>query len=72
MAPAKKQSEFKSGDVVVLRSGGPKMTVTQVAAPGFGNDAPLAYCTWFAGKKNEHGNFRLETIVHARDDGVDE
>jgi uncharacterized protein YodC (DUF2158 family) len=33
-------SEFKIGDVVQLKSGGPKMTVTKVSAEGY-------LCRWF-------------------------
>ena len=36
--------EFKEGDVVVLKSGGPKMTVY-----GIGNEA--VYVTWFSGNE---------------------
>lgn len=34
-------SNFKIGDVVQLKSGGPTMTVSET------NDAGMAVCTWF-------------------------
>jgi uncharacterized protein YodC (DUF2158 family) len=55
----KTESEFKVGDIVVLKSGGPKMTVSEV------NDIPVAFIrtTWFAGSKNEKGNFPPEALM---------
>ena len=47
--------QFKVGDVVQLKSGGPKMTVTQV-----GNHelyGPTVWCVWFVGTKQEKGTF---------------
>ncbi|WP_151960830.1 YodC family protein [Acinetobacter bereziniae] len=34
-------NEFKEGDVVYLKSGGPAMTITEI------NDADYVWCTWF-------------------------
>lgn len=47
---------FKPGDVVVLKSGGPKMTVTSV-------DNYLIYVSWFD-EKNEakHGSYPSESL----------
>lgn len=44
-------SEFKAGDVVVLKSGGPDMTILDVGdySPMHSNNA--AKCVWFDGKK---------------------
>lgn len=39
--------EFKPGDVVRLKSGGPKMTVTEVGEE--------VYCEWFDDKKEPQG-----------------
>ena len=44
--------QFCVGDVVTLKAGGSRMTVTAVS-----NDAVL--CQWF----DEHGEFRQETFV---------
>ena len=38
-------NEFKLGDVVRLKSGGPKMTVNQL----LGRDKQLLGCSWFLG-----------------------
>jgi uncharacterized protein YodC (DUF2158 family) len=38
-------SQYKAGDVVELKSGGPQMTVSET------NDAGMVLCTWFDSKK---------------------
>ncbi|MEQ6120992.1 DUF2158 domain-containing protein [Reichenbachiella sp. MALMAid0571] len=45
--------KFKSGDVVYLKSGGPKMTVKNYEPEG-GNEV---ICTWFVDKKPEERAF---------------
>ncbi len=53
-------SDLQVGDIVQLKSGGPKMTVSDLKSlPG------LVRCTWFAGAKNEHGTFPPEALVPA-------
>ena len=52
------KSTFKKGDIVVLKSGGPQMTI----------DDPNGYagevdCVWFAGAKREHAAFDPETLI---------
>lgn len=47
-------SDFKSGDVVVLKSGGPKMTVEETYG------AWEVICIWF----NESGALKREKIVN--------
>ena len=48
-------NKFSPGDLVQLKSGGPKMTVEK-AAGGFGGDSTTYFCTWFSGAKhNKHG-----------------
>lgn len=41
-------NQFKIGDVVRLKSGGPKMTVNQL----LGRDNQLLGCSWFLGTFN--------------------
>ncbi len=48
--------EFKIGDIVQLKSGGPKMTVEN---PGSSTNL---WCQWFAGSKLEKGNFPKESL----------
>ncbi|MCC7537539.1 MAG: DUF2158 domain-containing protein [Deltaproteobacteria bacterium] len=43
-------AEFKAGDVVALKSGGPPMTVEEV-------EGSSVFCVWFEGKKSERGRF---------------
>ena len=49
---------FVTGDIVELKSGGPKMTVK--GNPG--TDPDLYDCQWFGGKKLENGFFRGDSI----------
>lgn len=55
-------AEFDKGHVVVLKSGGPKMTVADV-----GNYGPLGpengvKCHWFAGTDRKEEVFESETL----------
>lgn len=55
--------KFKPGEKVVLKSGGPVMTVHSFET----NQAPIGYrnsyrCQWFAGKKLESGFFAEESL----------
>jgi uncharacterized protein YodC (DUF2158 family) len=61
--------EFKVGDTVQLKSGGPNMTVTKLPDPeGFGElgDGEVN-CMWFAGAKRERGSFPPEALVPVTD-----
>jgi uncharacterized protein YodC (DUF2158 family) len=59
-------SEFKKGDVVELKSGGPKMTIGAVG--NFSPDGPIhgAVCVWFEGKNKHEEVFDIDAlrIVH--------
>jgi len=48
--------QFESGDIVQLKSGGPKMTVTRCGKDG------EVYCTWFGGSKKESAAFPPQTL----------
>ena len=48
--------QWKEGDVVMLKSGGPLMTVTSIASGG------AVHCTWFDGTKKMNGSFPAGTI----------
>lgn len=51
--------EFKVGDVVVLKSGGPKMTINNFL------DEDRIECTWFDQKNIlQYQNFRPELLKH--------
>ncbi|MEO9825583.1 MAG: DUF2158 domain-containing protein [Paracoccaceae bacterium] len=52
-------NQFKHGDIVVMKSGGPPMTVDKV--PGeqqsFGGPLKDYQCDWFKGATKQHGTF---------------
>jgi uncharacterized protein YodC (DUF2158 family) len=67
-------AKFKEGDIVQLKSGGPKMTVSSIEGPEMTlssihtsastEDRPLYHCRWFAGSKLQDGNFS-ESVLQA-------
>lgn len=50
-------NEYKPGDIVQLKSGGPPMTVSRVGIDGEGY-----WCTWFKGASKESSHFDEETL----------
>ena len=50
---------FKAGEVVRLKSGGPKMTLTSVDDRGYVRTA------WSGGAAEEHGYFHLDALIGA-------
>jgi uncharacterized protein YodC (DUF2158 family) len=58
------EQRFNIGDIVQLKSGGPKMTVTQV----FSDSTQCYNATWFAGAKREGGNFPHDALQPVSDD----
>jgi uncharacterized protein YodC (DUF2158 family) len=59
---AKARGGFAPGDIVELKSGGPKMTVKDAADDGEWR------CQWFAGKKLEEGWFDAASLKKVSDD----
>ena len=55
-------AEFKAGDVVKLKSGGPMMTIEDIGKYGMGSKTDRAKCLWFDGVKRMEGVFKLATI----------
>lgn len=56
--------EFKPGDVVRLKSGGPKMAVSMIYAM---NDTPVG-CVWFdTDGKLQSGRFPYPILMDAKD-----
>lgn len=47
---------YKIGDIVQLKSGGPKMTVVQEGSAG------SVWCSWFAGAKHERASFHVNAL----------
>jgi len=58
-----KQTKFKVGDIVRIKSGGPDMTVHSEHENSM--TGTITYkCQWFAGKKLESGVFPPESLEH--------
>ena len=57
-------TEWKHGDVVVLKSGGPKMTITDtVEHNGLARlKRPLFTCAWFSGSDVKEHNFDADAL----------
>jgi len=53
-------AKFKVGDIVELNSGGPKMTVSRIAARHL-------YCCWFTAGKRQEACFPPATLRPATD-----
>jgi len=57
---------FKSGDLVVLKSGGPVMTIDTVNTDIFDDDKVTGIlCAWFVGNQLERARFDRDAIVPA-------
>jgi uncharacterized protein YodC (DUF2158 family) len=62
------KAKFNVGDLVILKSGGPVMTVTKVYDRTL-RDEPIEYtCAWFSGKKNENAHFPQDALNPAPKD----
>jgi uncharacterized protein YodC (DUF2158 family) len=59
------ETEFKPGDVVKLKSGGPAMTVTAI---GEHVGETKASCVWFEGTEQHQGTFVLAAIEQSGSD----
>ena len=58
--------EWKIGDLVQLKSGGPKMTVTNLLEHGPVVERENVICTWFVGDKRNQGPFDPATLKSAK------
>lgn len=56
---------FSQGDVVVLKSGGPKMTIKGIGKYGIVPKEDNALCEWFDGNKRTEHVFELHAIEKA-------
>ena len=55
-------NRYKIGDIVQLKSGGPKMTIDSL--PSFNSQEHYG-CTWFAGAKKERSSFHVDVVEAA-------
>jgi uncharacterized protein YodC (DUF2158 family) len=51
--------DFKPGDIVMLKSGGPNMTIGEIVPSGSNF---IVYCDWFDGTKFERYKFFYESL----------
>lgn len=58
---------FKKGDVVQLRSGGPLMTVHNIGEYPMAGVNMGALCIWFDGAKRVEAVFELESLERYRE-----
>jgi uncharacterized protein YodC (DUF2158 family) len=61
------EAPFKVGDIVRLRSGGPRMTVRAVDVEPASGEVTV-FCNWFARNRIEQGNFPPDTLRDASGD----
>jgi uncharacterized protein YodC (DUF2158 family) len=54
--------DFKVGDIVVIKSGGPQMTIEKIGSIGFYNKEVGAHCCWFENNKIQRDVFRFDTL----------
>ena len=64
--------ELKMGDVVTLKSGGPKMTVASIGSPRPGPVPPAKWvrCIWFEGSNIYEYSFDSTVLVKVSDKPV--
>ena len=55
---------IKIGDVVKLKSGGPKMTVNAISLTNH------VYCDWFSGSTHSTGGFHLKVLKKLNNSGI--
>jgi uncharacterized protein YodC (DUF2158 family) len=61
--------EFKPGDVVKLKSGGPKMTIEKIGPRSSDNTEVVASCVWFtANEELKDGRFPRETLKSTQEE----
>ncbi|SFL00338.1 Uncharacterized conserved protein YodC, DUF2158 family [Porphyromonadaceae bacterium KH3CP3RA] len=59
------ENELKAGDVVVLKSGGPRMTIENIGEYTY---EIKALCSWFDNKKRISETFKLEALLLCDED----
>ena len=62
--------ELKEGEVVRLKSGGPRMTIAGIGLYGMGSTKKQANCVWFDGTKKLESLFELHSLEKIEPDSV--
>ena len=55
---------FKEGDIVELKSGGPKMTIDEFKWDNGKKSTEKVECFWFAGTDLKQGTFYISSLKH--------
>ena len=59
------EQEFRLGDTVQLKSGGPKMTIEAIGDHSFSTTPEIkANCVWFDGTKKQESLFNVAAVMH--------
>ncbi len=58
---------FKKGDVVILKSGGPLMTIHNLGEYPMAGVTNGALCIWFDSAKRVEAVFELESLEHYKE-----
>ncbi len=58
-----KPDNFKVGDVVRLKTGGPNMVVTATTA--ITTSLAVVHCEWMVGNERQEGDFRADMLERA-------
>jgi len=58
-------AQFNVGDVVRLKSGGPRMTIDR---QNVGSNSENVVCLWFDGTKRTEGAFHPQTLSAVKED----
>ena len=53
------ETDFKAGDIVKLKTGGPDMNVERTIQT---NEGPKVCCRWFVGSKPHEGRFSVTDV----------
>lgn len=70
MADDSAASDLKVGDIVQLKSGGPKMTIREMGKYGMGSTHIEAKCSWFDGTKLKEELFEPATLKKVNADAA--
>jgi uncharacterized protein YodC (DUF2158 family) len=54
--------DFEAGDIVMLKSGGPSMTIEKIGPISFNSKTTGAHCSWFENNQLKHEVFSFGSL----------